>query len=94
MKYRRSEKYVQRTIMNKKMLFPIGEETKKYQGTIVLNDIASLIWDLMDDYVDENYIVKKILEMYDVSQEQAKQDVSLLLDSFKEHFLVIEKECD
>jgi hypothetical protein len=54
-----------------------------------LNPVGTMIWKLLDGQHGSDDIVQAICEAYEVEQEQAKQDVELLLDELHKNELVI-----
>jgi hypothetical protein len=47
---------------------------------VVLNEVGSIIWKLIDGNRDVNEIVKVICEQYNVEKEQAERDVSEFIE--------------
>ena len=92
MKYIRNNNFVLRNIMNKNMLFPIGQMTQEMQGAIILNDIATLIWNCMENYCDKENILKRVLSEYDVEESQAINDIDELLNLLCTNGLVYKSE--
>lgn len=64
-----------RTIAGESVLIPVGQATQKFNGLITLNDVAAFIWEQIDCCSNREEIVDKVLEKFDVSEEEACQDV-------------------
>ena len=62
----------------------IGEAARKYCGMFALNEVASFIWDILPTAENEDEIVEKIIEEYNVSREQAAEDVASYLAELRE----------
>jgi len=54
-----------------------------------LSDVASFIWEHLTDNSDENDIVNKIIEEYDVSREDAEKDMKEFIDELVEKNILI-----
>lgn len=67
---------VKREIAGETFLVPVGEAAKKYCGMFALNELGGFIWNLLEDVDSEEEIVRKILEEYEVSEEEAARDVA------------------
>jgi hypothetical protein len=90
--YKRNDMYILRIIMGKYMLFPVNEHTQNFQGAVLLNDIAVLLWNEMEHYVTKTVLLNKIVTEYDVEVSQAEADLQSLLDMLVLYSIV--EECD
>lgn len=76
--------FVKREIAGEFFLVPIGEAAKKFTGMFALNEVGAFIWDILPDAENEEAIVKKVLEEYDVSAETAEADTAEFLNKLRE----------
>lgn len=76
--------FVKREIAGEFFLVPIGEAAKKFTGMFALNEVGAFIWDILPDAENEEAIVKKVLEEYDVSAETAEADTAEFLKKLRE----------
>ncbi|MBR5947066.1 MAG: PqqD family protein [Clostridia bacterium] len=76
--------YVVREIMGETILVPVGDHLLEFNGLITLNELGVFILKALPEAEDEDQIVDRILEEYDVDRATAKADVSEFLDKLRE----------
>lgn len=76
--------FVKREIAGESFLVPIGEAAKKFTGMFAMNEVGAFIWDNLPEAEDDEAIVKKLLEEYDVTPEIAAADAKAFLDKLRE----------
>ena len=67
---------IKREIAGDTILVPVGKTVLDSNGLFVLNELGAFIWDLLPEVEDEDAICKAILAEYEVSPEEAAQDVA------------------
>ena len=67
---------IKREIAGDTILVPVGKTVLDSNGLFVLNELGGFIWDILPKVEDEEAICKAILEEYEVSAEEAAQDVA------------------
>ena len=67
--------YTIREIAGEKVIIPLGKETKKFNGLITANSVAITILENINKLETEDEIVRYIIDLYDVSEEEAIIDV-------------------
>ena len=67
---------IKREIAGDTILVPVGKTVLDSNGLFVLNELGAFIWDLLPEVEDEDAICKVILAEYEVSPEEAAQDVA------------------
>lgn len=77
------QKFVVRQIAGDTVLVPISDTVSKFNGLIMLNEVALFIWENLELVSDENELLEKILEEYDVDELTAKNDMIEFLDVLK-----------
>lgn len=82
--------FIVRKISGQNVAVAIGEASKSFHGMIKLNDTGLIIWNALAKDVTEDGIVEAILEQYDVSREQAAEDVHKFVEVLKDAGIVIE----
>ena len=82
--------FIVRKISGQNVAVAIGEASKSFHGMIKLNDTGLIIWNALAKDVTEDDIVAAILEQYDVSREQASEDVHNFVEVLKDAGIVIE----
>lgn len=76
--------FVKREVAGENFLVPIGEAAKKFTGMFAMNEVGAFIWDNLPEAEDDEAIVKKLLEEYDVVPETAAADAKAFLDKLRE----------
>lgn len=82
-KFKKSEKIVSRRVADEFVLVPICRSTKEVESIYTLNEVAARIWELMDSEENLENIVGKIVGEFDVSQDEARQDMEELFDELE-----------
>ena len=82
--------FIVRKISGQNVAVAIGEASKSFHGMIKLNDSGLIIWNALAKDVSEEDIVKAILDEYDVSTEQAAEDVHNFVEVLKDAGIVVE----
>ena len=67
---------IKREIAGDTILVPVGKTVLDSNGLFVLNELGAFIWDLLPEVNTEEDICNAILAEYDVSAEEAAQDVA------------------
>lgn len=87
---KRKPGFIVRKISGQNVAVAIGEASKSFHGMIKLNDTGLIIWNALAKDVTEDDIVAAILEQYDVSREQASEDVHNFVEVLRDAGIVIE----
>lgn len=77
------QKFVVRQIAGDTVLVPISDTVSKFNGLIMLNEVGLFIWNNLESVSDENELLERILEEYDVDELTAKNDMIEFLDVLK-----------
>jgi hypothetical protein len=77
-------KFVTRKIAGETIIVPVRAHVGELDSVYTLNELGTLIWDLLQDGKKEKEIARAIYETYEVSPEQAEVDVSEFLHSLAE----------
>ncbi len=81
--------YILRTVAGVSVVVAVGEESRRFNKLIKLNDSAAFIFKQLETDISEEELVKRLLDEYDVSEETALRDVRSLLSSLKEAGLLV-----
>lgn len=65
------------------ILVPVGKTILSTTGMFILNEMAEFIWDILPQINAESEILEAVLKEYDVSAEEAAQDISEFLDELR-----------
>lgn len=75
--------FVLRDIAGDLLLVPAGETALDLNGMLTLNEVGADIWKMLPEVEDENEIVKRLLEEYEVEEEELRKDVSDFLECLR-----------
>ena len=82
--------YIHREIAGESLLIPVGEATKKLNGMIQLNKVATFIWKNIDTASSLEEIVSLVCQEFEVELERARTDVLALCKELYERDLISE----
>lgn len=85
---KRNENYVLRSIAQENILVPTGELSQSINGLITLNEMASFIWNHVNDCQNVDDMVKFILAEYDVDEKKAREDTEMFLKILLEQKMI------
>ena len=77
------KKIVLRNIVGETILVPIGQDNEAFNGLITINELGRFIWDNYENAKDEDDLLQKILDEYEVEKEVAKADLDEFLQTLK-----------
>ena len=87
--YRTTESVVARQIAGETLLVPVTSNMADLQSIFALDDISSLVWNLLDGKHSVADIITAVSEEYDVSTETAEADVARFLEDLVERGLAV-----
>lgn len=76
--------FVIRKIAETTVLVPVGKNAVDFNGMIKLNDTGAYLFKLIQTGSDEEVLVNNLVNDYDVSREQALNDVSAFIKKLKD----------
>ena len=74
---------IKREIAGDTILVPVGQTVYDANGLFVMNELAAFIGDLLPRTENETEILEAVLREYDVSREDAQQDIGEFLDKLR-----------
>lgn len=77
-----------RNIAGETLIVPIRNSIGDLNSIYTLNEVGALIWQMIDERTRVNQIVEAVSAEYDVTADEAAQDVIELLDSMKAEGLI------
>ena len=77
---KRSADFLLRQVAGSRVLVPVGAATKKFPGMIRVNDTGCYLWELLETEQTRETLTKALLTRYEVTAEQAAQDVDAFVD--------------
>ena len=75
---------VLREIAGDLILVPSGKSALDLNGMLTLNEVGAEIWKMLPEVKDENEIVCRLLDEYEVEETQLRRDVAEFTDKMKE----------
>lgn len=72
--------YVLRQLGETWVILPLADASAKFSGVLTLNDAGVLLWKALENICDKEALVEVLLAEYEVSEEQARNDVEEFLD--------------
>ena len=70
------------------MAVAVGEDSEKFNGLVKLNGVGRTIFEALFDETDEEKIVSRVLDVYDVGEEQAARSVSEFIGKLRAEGLI------
>ena len=77
------KKFVLRNIVGEIILVPIGQNNEAFNGLITVNELGKFIWENIESAKDEDELLQKILDEYEVDKDVAKADLDEFLGKLK-----------
>ena len=78
------KEFILREIAGEYILVPTGETTLNFNGLITVNELGKFIWENLESSKDEEDLLHKILEEYEVEEKEAKEDLDEFLDKLRQ----------
>lgn len=76
--------FLLRKISDTYVVVPVGSAIVDFSGLINLNETGAFLFELLQKGADENELVKKLLQEYNVTEEIASKDVKMFISKVKE----------
>ncbi len=80
--------FVLREIMGEFVLVPVGDTVTEDNGLFMLTETGAFIWKILPDAKDENEILARVLNEYDVSEDEVKADMNAFLDKLRKYDII------
>ena len=74
------ENFVLRQIAGAWVVLPLGSATLDFNGMLKLNESGMMLWRFLEQGADKEKLTQALLDTYDVSLEEAAQDVEEFLN--------------
>lgn len=78
------EGFVLRNVMDEYIVMPTGDNTAKFDGAVVLNEVSAFIYKLLEHPMCRDDLLAAILNEYDVDEATASADLDALLNKLAE----------
>ena len=78
------KEFMLREIVGETILIPMGDSNNHFNGIITINELGKFIWENLESSKDEEDLLHKILEEYEVEEKEAKDDLDEFLDKLRQ----------
>ena len=78
------EDFILRKVADSYVVVPVGKMTLDFNGIISLNETGAFLFELLQNGAEEQELVEKLLDEYDVAPEKARADVAAFLTKVKD----------
>ena len=82
--YSLKDTYVLRQIAGEYLAVPISNAAGDDANIVILNPVSQIIWGKLDNGADFNEILNAVTEEFDVSDEEATNDIKEFLNGLEE----------
>ena len=82
---RQNTDFIVTDVADRHILVPVGKAAVNFNAVISLNEMGRDIWNMLENDISADEILKNILAEYDVSEEQARADIDSFLDKLREN---------
>lgn len=76
--------FILKTIIDKNIIVPFGEESLNLNGVITLNETGKFLWENMDDEFTPESISQLLIDKYGISKNLADTDAERFISQLKE----------
>ena len=77
--------FVLRDVAGRSVVVATGAAAKRLRGMVMLNETGKEIWTRLQKGMDQDEIIRSMIEDYDVSEEKATADVQNLIGQMWEN---------
>lgn len=74
---------IKREIAGDTILVPVGKTVYDSNGLFVLNELGAFIWDRLEKANSVDELCAAVLEVYEVSEQEARRDIDEFLNKLK-----------
>lgn len=78
------KEFILRNIVGETVLVPINKSESNFDGLITINEVGKFIWENIELAKNEEDLLSKILDEYDVEEEIARKDLNDFLQKLKD----------
>ena len=84
-RYENKKGFVLRDVAGRSVVVATGAAAKRFRGMVMLNETGKEIWTRLQKGMDQDEIIRSMIEDYDVSEEKATADVQNLIGQMWEN---------
>ena len=75
------KEFVLREIAGDYVIIPTGQTVLCFNGLITVNEIGAFLWNILQNDVTVDDLVKCVLKEYEVDEDTAREDIQEFLDT-------------
>ena len=75
--------FIVRQVVDQTIAIPVGQTALALNGMIVLNDVSKVIWNCLEQGAELETIVTALVDAFEVSAGQAREDILEFLDKLR-----------
>lgn len=75
--------FVLRDIAGDLLLVPAGKAALDLNGMLTLNEVGAEIWHMLPEVENEEALITRLLDIYEVEEDVLRKDVTDFLDSLR-----------
>ncbi len=79
---------IKREIGGDTILVPLGKTVYEANGLFILNELGAFLWDHLEQAKDADALCDAVLAEYEVSREEASQDIAEFLEKLREMAII------
>lgn len=83
-----NQDFVLREVAGETILIPVGAQAAKTSGLVTLNETGKTIWQALSEQPTYDYALHALLEQFDVSEAEARQDLDAFIQKLSENELL------
>ena len=77
---KRNDGFLMRQVAGRYVLAPVGDTVKTFSGMITMNATGKFLWDLLEQEQTVDSLAQALVDTYEVSFDNAKEDVIKYLE--------------
>ena len=78
------EEYVLQNIVDKWVVIDTNGKSLNFNKILSLNDSGKFLWEKLENGADTDYLVKSLMDSFDVDKQLAQKDVEKFVSELKE----------
>ena len=87
-----NKEYVLREIAGDYIIIPVGATALEFNGLITVNEVGVTLWNMLQEEVTMEDLVRGVLAEYDVKEEVAREDIQEFLDELVKGGILTKEE--
>lgn len=83
--------YVLRQIGDDYIIVPVGKTALSFNGMITVNETGAFLWGHLVNGINRDKLLQRLVDTYEVTQEEAERDLSEFLNILYDNMILIEE---